>query len=411
LDVLPVGIAVADDPECRSIWMNRCMADMLKVPLGQNISKSDRRTGKLDYRLQHKGFDVPPQELPMQLAARTGAPVANQELDIVRADGTVLNTLSYSAPLFDEKGAVRGVIDACVDITERKSADEERRAFLVRRRELEHRLVRAEKYSSLALMAGGIAHDFNNLLTVIIGHASLLASEVGPNTAAATKVADLLSAANRAAELTSRLLAFTGRIYCNAESVNLSVQVIAVQESIREMLPPTIQLELDLAPDLPLIQAGIPELQQVVHHLVENAVESLGNEPGKISIRTSCCELSADQIENLYPDQQLPSGSYVKLEVTDNGCGIPEDIATRVFDPFFSTKFVGRGLGLSAVQGITRAHGGGVRLDSLPRRGTRVEIVLPAVKTRSPEGVRRIPARPSDAPFRAAPSAPVDPIV
>src|SRR5205823_2439548 len=122
LDVLPIGIAVADDPECRSIWMNRSMAAMLMVPLGRNISLSLEGKDKPSYRLQHKGSDVPVQELPMQVAARTRAPVENQELDIVREDGTAIHTLSYSAPLFDETGAVRGVIDACIDISERKRA-------------------------------------------------------------------------------------------------------------------------------------------------------------------------------------------------------------------------------------------------------------------------------------------------
>jgi signal transduction histidine kinase len=371
--------------------MNQTMAAMLKVPMGINISKSEDAPSKPNYRLQHNGSDVPVQELPMQAAARTGSPVENRELDIVREDGTAINTLSYSAPLFDEGGAVRGVINACVDITERKRADEERRAFLVRQGELEQRLVRAEKYSSLALMAGGIAHDFNNLLTVIIGQASLLAFEVEPKSPAAIKLRDLLSAANRAAELTSRLLAFTGEIWCNTEPVDLSLQLSAVQGKLREMTPPSIELELDLAPALPLIRAGIPELRQVIYHLVENAVEALGNEPGKIEIRTSHCELSVDRIENLFPDQQLTPGSYVRMEVIDNGCGIPEEIAPRVFDPFFSTKFVGRGLGLSAVQGIVRAHGGGVCLDSHPTRGTRVEILLPVDPARTAEDAKAAP--------------------
>jgi signal transduction histidine kinase/sensor domain CHASE-containing protein len=391
LNVLPVGIAVADDPECRKIWMNRTMAAMLQVPMGINISKSEEVPSRPNYRLQQNGSDVPAPELPMQVAARTGTPVENHELDIVREDGTAINTLSYSAPLFDEGGAVRGVINACVDITERKRTDEERRAFLVRQGELEQRLVRAEKYSSLALMAGGIAHDFNNLLTVIIGQASLLAFEMDAQSAAAMKLRELMSAANRAAELTSRLLAFTGEIWCNTEAVDLSVQLSEVQGKLREMTPPTIELELDLAPALPLIRAGIPELRQVIYHLVENAVEALGNQAGKIEIRTSHCELTAERIESLFPYQQLTPGSYVRLDVIDNGCGIPEEIATRVFDPFFSTKFVGRGLGLSAVQGIVRAHGGGVWLDSLPTRGTRVEVFLPVDPARTAEDTKAAP--------------------
>jgi len=377
IDVLPIGIAISDDPECRTIRMNRSMAAILNVPLDRNISREHDASQPANYRLQLHGRDVPPEELPMQVAARTGRPVEAQELDIIREDGTVVHTLSYAAPVFDEAGRVRGVINACVDITAQRHAEEERRTFAAREGDLEQRLVRAEKYSSLALMAGGIAHDFNNLLTVIIGDASLLTFEIEPQSAAATKLGDLMAAAERAAELTARLLAFTGQIWCTTEAMDLSARVLSAESSIRGKVPPGVELQFELAENLPLIRAGFAEVQQVIDHLVENAVEALDGHPGTIAIRTGAGELSAEQIEIRYPDQHLAPGWYVALEVIDNGCGIPQEIMPRVFDPFFSTKFFGRGLGLSAVQGIVRAHGGGVLVDSLPRRGTRIEIRFP----------------------------------
>jgi signal transduction histidine kinase len=376
MEVLPIGIGVAADPECRNIWINPSMAAMLQVPLEQNISKSGDDAGKLTFKLQHNGVDVPPDQLPMQVAARTHSPVANQELEIVRKDGSVIHTLSYSAPLFDERCEVRGVINACVDITERRRAEEENRLFLIRGRELEQRVERGEKYRSLALMAGGIAHDFNNLLTVIIGQANLLALEVPKTGGTANKINELVSAANRAAELTSRLLSFTGRIWWNARPVNLGTEVEEMKPVIRGMVPPTIELRYGLAPTLPLVHAGIPELHQVILHLVENAVEALGRS-GTIEIRTSECDLDGDQIDKLHPDEQLTPGHFVRLEVVDNGCGIPSEIAARIFDPFFTTKFVGRGLGLSAVLGIMRAHRGAIRVESAVGRGTCAEIILP----------------------------------
>ena len=113
LEVLPIGIAVAEDPECSRIWTNRAMAAMLKLPQNQNISQSVPEAEKPHYRTLRNGRDVPPDELPMQVAARTKSPVANDYLDIVRQDGSVLHTLSYSAPLFDESGEVaRG--DQCL---------------------------------------------------------------------------------------------------------------------------------------------------------------------------------------------------------------------------------------------------------------------------------------------------------
>ena len=147
----------------------------------------------------------------MQIAARTQAPVADHYLDIVRSDGSVRRTLSYAAPLFDEKGNVRGVINACVDITERK--------------QLEDRLQQAEKYQSLALMAGGIAHDFNNLLTVIMGNAASVAEGVPAHSTAAQALDDVQTAAAKAAELVKQLLAFTGRFWCEVRPFVLSAEI------------------------------------------------------------------------------------------------------------------------------------------------------------------------------------------
>jgi signal transduction histidine kinase len=394
LEVLPVGIAIAEDPACRNIWANRSMAGMLQVPVGRNISKSAQEADRQTYQFLQNGHEVPADDLPMQVAARTRAAVANQELDIVRSDGSTIHTLSYSAPVFDENGNVRGVIDACVDITDRKRAEEERQSFLARRRELEQRVERGEKYHSLALMAGGIAHDFNNLLTVIIGHANVLATDLPKFSDIGRSAADILAAANRAAELTSKLVAFTGHIWCDARPVNLSAEVFAMQPAMREMVPPATELRFDLCPDLPVVHAGISELQQVIHNLLENAAESLDGHPGIIEIRTSQCELSAGDLGILFPDQPLAAGRYVRLEVTDNGCGIPEEISGRIFDPFFTTKFVGRGLGLSAVQGIVRAHSGAIRVESSMHHGTRVEVVLPVEHSLEFKGLGDVYARP-----------------
>jgi signal transduction histidine kinase len=259
---------------------------------------------------------------------------------------------------------VRGVIDACVDITERK--------------QLEDRLRHAEKYQSLALMAGGIAHDFNNLLTVIIGNAASAALELPARSRAGLALADIQEAATRASELVAQLLAFTGRSWREVRPVALAVEIEKLLPHLREMVPATVSLRCDLASDLPVIEAGAMELGQVLECLVANAVDALAqNESGVIEIRTSRCQLSERDIHVFYADGQLSPGTYVRLEVTDNGCGIPDEILARVFDPFFTTKFVGRGLGLSAVQGIVRSHGGAIRLESSLHIGTRAELIFP----------------------------------
>jgi signal transduction histidine kinase len=376
LNVLPVGIAVAEDRECRHIWTNRALAAMLNVPVGENISRSS--PSRSSFQMMRNGVEVPPEELPMQTAVRTAAPVANEYLDLVRADGSVLHTLSYAAPLFDESGKVRGVIDVCVDITKRKI--------------LEDRLQEAQKSQSLALMAGGIAHDFNNLLTVIVGNASTVLMELPVWSESRRSLEDLQEAAARATALVAQLLAFTGRFWCEVSPMALTREVEALIPAIREMAPPSISIVYDLAPGLPLIEAGPAEIQKVVESLVSNAAEAIGEGcGGRIEIRTSECRLSKHDVEIFYPGRGLAPGLYVRLEVADDGCGIPDEILGRVFDPFFTTKFVGRGLGLSAVQGIVRAHGGAIRVTSALHHGTRVELVFPAWAP-TPEASPKAPA-------------------
>jgi signal transduction histidine kinase len=367
LDVLPVGIAVAEDPECRRIWTNRSLATMLNIPYGQNASHSPPGgEAPPAYRMLRKGIDVPPEELPMQIAARTAAPVDNCYLDIVRSDGAVVHTLSYAAPLFDEHGRVRGVIDACVDITPRV--------------QLENRLQQAEKYQSLALMAGGIAHDFNNLLTVIIGNANSAAAQLPEASGPRLAIKDVEEAAGRAAELVAKLLAFTGRFWRETTPIDLSDEVARLLPRIREMVPSRIAIRSDLAPALPKVEAGSSAVQQILIALASNAVEALeGVETGEIVIRTMRLDIMEDEAGDAYADQGLTPGPHVCLEVSDTGSGIAEGILARVFDPFFTTKFVGRGLGLSAVHGIVRAHHGAVRLTSATNQGTRVEVIFPAL--------------------------------
>jgi signal transduction histidine kinase len=367
LDVLPVGIAVAEDAQCQRIWTNRALATMLNLPYGRNVSHSPPG-GETPppYRMLRDGVEVPPEELPMQLAARTGAPVEDYYLDIERSDGAALHTLSYSAPLFDEAGKVRGVINACVDITARK--------------QLENRLRQAEKFESLALMAGGIAHDFNNLLTVIIGNASAAAAEVPEQSRAGRAVAEVQGASSRAAELVAKLLAFTGRFWREMKPIDLAGEIDGLMPRLREIVPPAVSLYANIEPRLPLIEAGSAEVRQVLMNLTLNAVEAVEEAGcGDIEIAARRRDVT-EEIAESGPEGPVKAGEYVVLEVRDTGCGIPEAIRDRVFDPFFTTKFVGRGLGLSAVQGIVRAHHGTIRLTSGEHQGTRVEVMFPAIE-------------------------------
>jgi PAS domain S-box-containing protein len=248
------------------------------------------------------------------------------------------------------------------------------------RKKFERELQESQKLESLGLLAGGIAHDFNNLLTGILGNASLAYSEVPANQQVRTHLREIMQAGERAAFLTRQILAYAGRGRYVIASIDLGDLIRITSTLVRASIPKGVQLRLDLAPDLPPIEADPAQLQQVVMNLVINAAEAIGeNASGKVEIRTSLREFNASEAAEFFgPEQAAHDGAYILVEVTDTGSGMDESTKSRIFDPFFTTKFTGRGLGLAAVQGILREHNGSVRVHSTPGHGTTFLILLPA---------------------------------
>ncbi len=257
------------------------------------------------------------------------------------------------------------------DVTELERAAREHRA-------LAEQVRHVEKLKSLGLMAGGVAHDFNNLLTAITGNASLALEDLPEDTPARASLEEILAATELAADLTRQLLSYAGRSQVEVRPVALSKLVQEMNLLLGSSLSARISLRTDLAPELPLLEGDPTQLQQVVLNLVTNAAEAIGEEPGFLTLRTVAVRLDAERLAREGLAGRLAEGEYVLLEVLDNGCGMDEETRRRIFDPFFSTKFKGRGLGLAAVFGIVRAHGGEICAESEPGRGTTFRIWLPA---------------------------------
>jgi signal transduction histidine kinase len=357
LKVAPVGIAVASDPECRTIWVNGALSRILGVPESVNISQSGPDAASLPFRLCRDGLELPSEELPMQLAASTGKEVIGGELQIVRADGRRIDVLFFAAPVFDEDGRVRGAMEVAVDISERRA--------------LENRLQRARRMESLGVMAAGIAHDFNGHLTSIIGNASMALDLLPESSEVRRLVAASMESGHRAADLIGQVLAYTGNAYHKLRAVNLADILDERRLSVPGLAGSKAEVRLRIDAHLPSIKADPAEIQQVIKNLVQNAVEAIGS-AGVIDISASVSELSKDTA-----DEDLPAGRYVHIQVKDMGPGMPADVLAKAFDPFFTTKFLGRGLGLSAVLGIMRAHHGAVRLETVPDSGTTVHLYFP----------------------------------
>ena len=252
-------------------------------------------------------------------------------------------------------------------------------AVRVERRNLEEQLRHAQKLESLGLLAGGVAHDFNNLLTGILGNASLVLEVVQTDPEVKGMLNDIIRASERAADLTRQLLAYAGKGKFVIEAVDASALVRDISELLRSSVPRTVELSLELQSDLPSIEGDGSQIQQLVMNLILNAVEATGERPGIVRVTTGVRPVEAgDRVAHFRPDPPT-AGTYVAIDVTDDGCGMTELIKAQIFDPFFTTKFTGRGLGLAAALGIVRGHKGAIGVESKEGSGSTFTVLLPAI--------------------------------
>jgi len=288
---------------------------------------------------------------------------------ITDANGRTRYLQTIKRPLVDDDGVARRVLGVATDVTALREANDERR-------QLETQVQHAQKLESLGILAGGIAHDFNNLLAGILSNLDVLQRRV-PGVAE-TKAMDLVrSASQRAAELCAQMLAYSGRGHFQLEAVDLNPAVREMEELLGTSLT-TSEIDYDLAESLPTIDADRSQVKQIIMNLVINASEAMDDKPGTIRVTTRSERVGDGEILDGITMDPLPAGEYVVLEVEDDGPGLTPDAAMKAFEPFFSTKGAGRGLGLAAVLGIVRGHHGGIRVDPRPGGGARFRVWLPA---------------------------------
>ncbi|HJL19848.1 MAG TPA: ATP-binding protein [Sandaracinaceae bacterium LLY-WYZ-13_1] len=255
----------------------------------------------------------------------------------------------------------------------------QRRAADAERGELERRLRDTQRLESLGVLAGGIAHDFNNLLMAILGNAELTLLDLSEGSPAREHVEQITQASRRASELTQQILAYAGRARIEAHPLRFGDLVSGMTELLAAVLPKNARFALSEAPDVPPVRADAGQVRQVVLNLLTNAAESLDGAPGTLAVRIDV-ESHATPPEGRFAPGAASPGRYVVLEVSDTGRGIPEEAQTRVFEPFYTTKEMGRGLGLSVVAGIVRAHGGVLQLRSEPGAGSTFRLLWPAAE-------------------------------
>jgi len=264
------------------------------------------------------------------------------------------------------------------------SIEEARRKALDERIQLERQVQQAQKLESLGVLAGGIAHDFNNLLTAILGHVTLARDALPDVTAAGEDMRAAEKATRRAAELARQMLAYTGKARAEVRPVYIGKIIDDMIPMLKVAISKKAELQFDLAPGLPPIRADVTQLHQVIMNLVINASESLGEGGGFVNLSAGLKDCDRAYLSSAWLNEERAAGPYVYLEVADTGCGIDAAALPRIFDPFYTTKFAGRGLGLAAVLGIVRAHHGALRLESEPGRGTVFRVLFPAAEAAEP---------------------------
>jgi PAS domain S-box-containing protein len=256
-----------------------------------------------------------------------------------------------------------------------------------------------QKLESIGVLAGGIAHDFNNLLHVVLGNADIALNNLAQGSPAREPLEEVVRATLRAADLTRQLLAYSGKGAFVVRHLDLSTEVREMATLLRTSISKQAMLAWELDPKLPAVSADPTQIRQIVMNLITNASDALGEAGGTITLRTGVTRVEdldhqkfGAPLQGEEPVEPSP-GPLVYLEIGDNGSGMSADTLSRIFDPFFSTKFAGRGLGLAAVMGIVRSHRGLIRIRTGPGEGTTFRVLFPAVqgtagKTAKPSGER-----------------------
>ncbi|HQU45289.1 MAG TPA: PAS domain S-box protein, partial [Pirellulales bacterium] len=284
----------------------------------------------------------------------------------------------YYSPLRSETGEIIGGLAIIRDVTEKK--------------QLEMQMQHAQKLETLGVLAGGIAHDFNNLLMVILGNAELASLGLPADASARENIAQIETAANRAADLCKQMLAYSGKGKFVVRPLDLSGLVKEMADLLEIAVAKKGSLTYELAEDLPAIEADAAQMQQVVMNLITNAADAVEPAGGEVRVQTRAVVADAELLAQCYCDDSVPEGLYVCLEVSDNGCGMDEETQAHIFDPFFTTKFTGRGLGMAAVLGIIRGHRGAIHVQSAPGGGTTIRVLFPP-SVQAPRGfVKESPA-------------------
>ncbi len=334
------------------------------------LSKPDELFGKSD-------FDLPWKENAENYrkddfnVIKTGISIINKIESQITPDANKKYLITSKYPIKDQNKNIIAVLGLYNDITQIKQME-------LKQLETQKRTLQTQRLESMGLLAGGVAHDFNNYLLSIIGNLDMIMSDNHPNQKLIEQLNEIKNQTQELTKLTKQLLAFSGKGKFTLNSINLNDVISEISQLIRASVPKKIQLNYQLEKNLLLIEGDHGQIQQMLINLITNAIEAIGDANGTITIATGIRTIDSDYINKNKIGNMIDPGIYVYIEITDTGEGIPPEIQERMFEPFFSTKEVGRGLGLSAVMGIVKGHNGTINVYSEPKKGSTIKCLFPA---------------------------------
>jgi len=285
------------------------------------------------------------------------------------ADGAVRTVEVHASPI-EHNGKVM-LFSIIHDITESKRLEAERQ-------EMERKLLHAQKLESLGVMAGGIAHDFNNLLQVVLGNLDIALDDIPPNSEARTSILNAIKASERSAELSGQMLTYAGSALYLPKDIYLDDLLNKTKSLLQSSISRHVALDFDICTTLPHIEGEPNQIQRLINNLVVNASEAIGEKEGAVRLSAGIVECDEAYLSHSRLEKKPESGRFVFLEVADTGCGMDDKTLQRLFDPFFSTKFWGRGLGMAEVMGIVKGHHGAIMVDSEVGKGTTIRVLFSA---------------------------------
>ena len=354
-DTAPVGIWVMDQDKLASFYNKRALSFTGRT--------TDQLIGNRWAELVH------PDDRNAISSAFDSAVVERRpfrmECRMLRADGAYRWVLNIGIPRFVE-GVYVGHIGTVVDTTDIKLSHEQ--------------MLAAQKVESLGALAAGIAHDFNNMLGAIFAEADVALLETTPESPGHQNIERIKAVAVRASEIVKLLMAYAGGSDLAMEVVDLSLIVEEMLDLLREPISEKASVHTSLTKNL-LVRGNGAQIRQVVLNLIKNAAEALEGRAGLIAISADRVHVGQRRAAEI--GAGLAEGQYVRLVVSDTGCGMSQEVQSRAFDPFYTTKFLGRGLGLAAVQGILRSHGGRIELLSKQGIGSTFQILMPCASSAS----------------------------